>query len=409
MIDTINLIILNSDKYEQTIHYLNAKNNRAVDTVHSDSKNNTNHNFLVYNIYSDTGNTVALARRTFVRSPSHTYEVACYVDNVRNQIAFNISVPKYTMQTNLFQFLDYINPNEYTTFILFRRFINFFLRQLPNKFDLRDIAITRIDLCFNQIFNSYEDSKSYLVNLEENMKSKVNRPGNIHRHGDNGLSYKTTEGYFKVYHKGDEFKKHDALQLAKIGGYDLPYLQSIADRTLRYESTLRNRKFKSIFLSEKGQYLFPDYVMYKDSGWIPEYFCLKASQNKQPFSEEFFSFLWNQFFNLIKSVQTNHIETEETIYQKVRDFANASNSFYSMSKNRNEVALMETAILSFHVDIKRIYKAGFMSKSTFYYKKKLLNQIGLDTFNKKMILSVPELDYYNYKLYLGYMHNIIIY
>ena len=408
MVDTINLTILNAKFYAKTINQLQTLG--ALDKTQIQTNTPIAHNspntWLALALYADSDSVVAINKRSFYRSPSSTYQTAFSINYVKDTIEFNISLPKYTMKTNVFQFVDYYNINEYTTFKLFIKFLYAFVRWFPDKIHPEDMAITRIDLCYNQIFNCYADSKSYLRELEKNLKSKVLKPGNLQIYGDSGIGYLTTEGYFKIYHKGDEFKKHDARELIKYPNIDIKHLQAIADRTLRYETTIRNRKLKRLFQSDIASHIWSENVMYKDSGFIPTYFTIKPTTNQIRFNDELFSYLWNQFINTVISIQTVHNETKEMIFQRIRDTVTLNNRL--QTQQVKEIGIQETAMLSFFVDIKEVYKAGFIKRSTYYDKKKMLKKMGLKTFNSQNTIIVPPIDYYNYKLYLGYLHHLII-
>lgn len=409
MIDTINLSILNIKDYAQTVQFLKATDKEKTETILSNDnipKHNTD-TFLAYNYYADNGNIIALNSRSFYNSPSSSYKISYNLNFAKNTLEFNISVPKYTMRTNVFQFLEYYNTNEYTTWKLFRQFVKKFVSNFPDKIKACDVAITRIDLCYNQIFNSYEDSKSYLKNLETNLKTIVRKPSNLVVYGDNGLAYLTSTGYYKIYHKGDEFKKHDARELQKTGGIDIAYLQKIADRTLRYETTIRAGKIKRLFSSDKAKYLFENYQHYQDSGYIPKYFTMLHADYCEKFTDTLFSFLWNEFINQTIAIQTTNNESKEIIFQKIRDTCKL-NVLVGKKRNKREIDFIETALLSFHLDLKEVYKAGFMKESTYYKKKAMLKSVGLNTINTVNIIAIPPINFDAYKIHLGYLHNLNI-
>lgn len=407
MIDTINLTILNIQNYVATCQSLSAKDAAKTATILSNETipNYNTDTFLAYNYYANSGNIIALNNRSHYSCPSSNYQISYNLNFAKNICDFNISVPKFCFATNVFQFIEYYNTNEYTTFALFRKFIVKFLSQFPDKILLSDCAITRIDLCFNQIFNSYADSKSYLKNLEANLKTIVRKPANLVVYGDSGLSYLTTSGYYKVYHKGDEFKKHDAHELQKYPGHDIPYLQKIADRTLRYETTIRASKLKRLFTGDKAKYIFDNGVLYQDSGYTPKYFTLKHGDQCEKFNENLFAYLWNEFMNQTQKIQTVNNESKEIIFQKIRDCCKL-NRLVGKNRIKSEVDFIETALLSFHCDIKEIYKAGFMKESTYYKKKAMLKTVGLGTINTVNIISIPKLNFDDYKINLGYLHNL---
>jgi hypothetical protein len=204
--------------------------------------------------------------------PSSNYKINCKVilenDMQNSFIEWEFSFPKYFYGTNILQTV--INPLEkefnfihgsFDTFNyqlnfqherLIKYFKIFFYTEFPRcQFDFNDIEILRIDLCFNQIFNTKEDSLEYL-NLQSNIQKKYARDTTRPAKYQGGLTFVTSDYSAKIYHKGleyakNDFKEHEKLKKQGKGFSDLQYLQDLADRTLRYEITFRKAKLSYLY------------------------------------------------------------------------------------------------------------------------------------------------------------------
>ena len=215
--------------------------------------------------------------------PSSHYSIAYglyYEPDARGntKIYFQLSIPKYLYGHNIAQFLpdidsthfDYGLDSDFNEVLkkspkLLRQFLRHFFN---NEFagihiNEKQVEIIRLDFCYNEIHDSKEDA---LLKLEMQKKhyykgSKVNK---MHAY-DTSFSWKTSSKYAKIYHKGEEYKKHDlrhhlqaneaaykfkrqaASYNTKIKTFDINLLQSIADKTLRYELSFKSKDISIIF------------------------------------------------------------------------------------------------------------------------------------------------------------------
>lgn len=144
-------------------------------------------------------------------------------------IDFEVSVPKYLYGHNIAQFIPQVNSQRYLRFgtnlhswnvqtkLLYQRILEFFDRfftDLCTVFKLETmpnyeyIEIRRVDLCYNQFFNSKEDALTYLQNVK---KLKKERNYKTKKQTSNyGTTYALASqfgSYFKIYHKGEEYSK----------------------------------------------------------------------------------------------------------------------------------------------------------------------------------------------------------
>jgi hypothetical protein len=224
-------------------------------------------NFRTKLKYHDTGNEHTVAHFNELRSDH--YSIAYKVDYIRDFIAFNVSVPKYVYGTNI---LLYNRPLKDKNFIYsahstiaknlkeaYKRLYNFFRRFFFTQFgdieiDWQDVEINRLDICYNQMFDSKEMAFDYLNHLRKLKKKYARNSTNYSRDWKTSIVYKTERYSFKVYHKGTEFAKNDAKKLREINEsgkdrFDVSYYQTFADKILRYEMTFRNSQISYLFMN----------------------------------------------------------------------------------------------------------------------------------------------------------------
>lgn len=164
-------------------------------------------------------------------------------------IDFNFSIPKYLYGHNMAQFIPQCESplffkNSSTIFnwntqklLLFNRlnnFVYFFLKDLFINLELEYqpvmtyVELVRIDLCYNQYFDSKEIALAYLNEQKKlKKKSKVYSP-DLNTDFITTLAWRTQNGcYFKIYHKGTEyintkfgdFKKHNEINKKFLDEY----------------------------------------------------------------------------------------------------------------------------------------------------------------------------------------------
>lgn len=210
-------------------------------------------------------------------NPSSNYDINIFCDPQGNRVVFEFSLPKYFYGTNVLQLV--MNPGESDFYYcdnfkvhtdqaydrLMRCIHAFFSVEFPTvKVDYTKVKILRIDVCFNQVFHSKADALTYLKYMTRVPKkySRTGRSTNNYKDllPENGgaLQDRVTgisepggrEYHFKVYHKGTEYTKNDRREHEKFNEkqakkrypkklFNVEELQDLADRTLRYELTVR--------------------------------------------------------------------------------------------------------------------------------------------------------------------------
>ena len=264
-------------------------------------------------LYGDSGIERLKSLRGNVHIPSSHYYLAFNIDNDKDYIEFNFSIPKYLYGNNVAQFIMSVKAkkfmmglhyqyNEQHKYLYSRliKFINhFFDENFPDcEVDYKKLELNRLDLCYNQVFSSKDEALRYLSYQKKlNMKNqRINgyRFNNYHT----SIMYVGQNYSVKIYHKGTEFAKNDARELRlknnailrasgrdnydlskysdlfEKGGYlsdkqkkeyfdilkgsviqkeeffDIEFLQGLSDRMLRYEMTFRKAMISKLYIDK---------------------------------------------------------------------------------------------------------------------------------------------------------------
>lgn len=204
------------------------------------------------------------------------YYFHAFENRDRDFLEFNFSVPKYKWGTNIMVFARHMWEKEFVYYnhsslkynleesygLLISFIKNFFLKEFTDAFqiDFSCVEINRIDLSYNQVFDSRQHALEYLEYQKEVRRKHSRNDINNFREYETSLMYITKRYSLKIYHKGSEYKKHDKkehLKINKLKGtnyFNLLEMQNIADRILRYEVTFRDTMLT---------YLFNNYVFRK--------------------------------------------------------------------------------------------------------------------------------------------------
>jgi hypothetical protein len=217
--------------------------------------------------FHDTGNTHEVAH--FYELKSSHYSIAYCIDILRDFIKFNVAIPKYCYGTNI---IHYNTNPKHKDFSFFKHssiennlnevydrlhtfFEKFFVAEFGGITIVRSfVEINRVDLCFNQMFASKADALEYFAQLVKVRKKFSRDTSNSSRDWKTSLTYVTPKWSFKVYHKGAEFKKHDAKKLQQLNQsghatFDVDFYQTFADKILRYEMTFRSSYMSYLYMT----------------------------------------------------------------------------------------------------------------------------------------------------------------
>jgi len=161
-----------------------------------------------------------------INLPSWNYDIfyRCFED----RIDLELSLPKFIYGTNVIQLLNHISKelNPYKMLVLsVKKFFETFFFNHP--IDYGGVKLQRWDLCFNQSFTTYDESIKALnyIKLKHQKKTDV-------KNYEFGYIELSKNNYLKIYHKGEEFKKHDFYKMDKKR---VEQIGNIAMSILRYE------------------------------------------------------------------------------------------------------------------------------------------------------------------------------
>jgi hypothetical protein len=227
-------------------------------------------------------------------------------------IRFDFSIPKYLYGNNVAMFIrstrnknfrinqdsEFLNHTDYVYNQLKKFIENFFAENFVDMpLDICEIIVKRIDICYNQVFDSKDLALKYL-NYQRRIKKKYQRDKSDRF--DNyatGLSYRGEGYYFKIYHKGSDYSRHDRPKHEKINKilnkdynnlsekdqlyydtylrgknlnksfFQTEFLQNLADKILRYEITYRpaqmSKYYKKDVFCKNDIFYQKDFRIYK--------------------------------------------------------------------------------------------------------------------------------------------------
>lgn len=460
MIDTIVLRINNFKKYPKLYeqYYNPQKNNNSVSQsyVNTQTGEFIENDFTMSAIYHDTNRVIPFAFRSSINLPSSHYSVIVEFNLKSDYIQFSFAIPKYIYGTNLLQFVNIYNQDYDVCFSKFKIFITDFIKEnLTEKPLFEDIEIFRIDLCYNQFFNTKEDSLNYLDEQKKLLIKYSRASNNNYRSYDTSLMYITKRYSFKIYHKGTEFKKNDYKELVKNNEYfDYPLQEflDISDTILRYEMTFRksylNYILRYYFFNTHEKLkspLYTNHPLTKFGEELTNYvegnmnyngrfktgvedwfrnskkFCLSSIFDLPPdfsmcymsdvvtFDKYIFRLLFNKFWEKIKQYQLTEYIDVNNVLNKIRDFNKTiteKNYYLTVQKQKkNEWRLLSAALLTQHIPLLEFKK--YMPTTSFKRLKTDLKKIGITEKATKLDFPIPKLDYLDYRLYFSKYHHEI--
>lgn len=462
MIDTIVLRIHHvKDKYDHLIKYLEQINTKGyVKKFHHQGLQDKSKTSIMY---GDTGNVMDLTHRSSINIASSHYSISFFINEQRDFIELNFSIPKLVYTTNVMQFVDQHETGEKHTFNKLLNILSeFFNKYFPFRPDWEDIEVNRIDICFNQFFLSKGDALRYL-NEQKNIavhyaKSDVNGAKTYGTTEVQTVSYVTANYSFKIYHKGTEFKKNDYPKLIKKNpmGFNLEELRDTADKILRYEMTCRKGHFNYLFkqrLKDDQNTIFNHNYekilaiksqkrndLARNMGKVPIYvgskkkaelFLHETINNKTynftinslwedpnampielfecfdlPFNQELFIELNNFFWERVKKYQLGVKMGIVEIHNKIKQFQSdkdVKNKLYGKSEKISSLSTMLlAATLSQYTDLADLKHV--FPKATYYRYMKKLEEIGIPKHAPDIAVNPPPLDFQTYFYYFGKHH-----
>jgi hypothetical protein len=389
-------------------------------------------------LFHDSDTIVPLTKRSSIYIASSHYNLSYVYNAAQDYLEFNFAVPKYKYGTNILQFIRYNSQSCETTYELLNQFINEWVKKhFLQEIDFADLELRRLDLCYNQFFNSKNDALTYLSEQKELLKKHARSTKNDYRNYETSLMYMTKRYSFKIYHKGTEFKKHDKKELIKKNrtGEHLDFLQDTADRILRYEVTFRKAQINYLFEQAQLHNKYLKFVFDSDQHramrqGAPQYYAdsMKfAEQSKHfvfkkigsmdavktqcvHFSYDVFKTMYDFFWDKVKDYQLKMklsihdvVEKIDAINDQKQDIS-VENKQLRAKLSMHKPTMVALALLTQYYPLDDLRKTGFLPKSTFYKYKAQLAKVGIDSETRLSDMPPPALDYSDYKFIFGRHH-----
>lgn len=462
MIDTIVLRIHNLDKYpkiyEQYYNPSQKKNSFTHAIIDEETAELVEKHFQPAVIFHDSNRILLPNHRNSLFVPSSHYDLSYACNAQKNYLEFNFSIPKYLYSTNVLQFVNEYDQTAKTQFSILITFLHKFIKEnFTTPPLLEDIEINRIDLCYNQFFNSKSDALAYLDEQKKLLVTKARSSKNNYRSYDTSLLYVTKRYSFKIYHKGTEFEAHDAKKLAKKNpkNLDLPYFQKQADTVLRYELTFRSSQINYLvkhyfFISEKKA-MYPQYSnhivtktferfiktgygkIYENYNRTGKFFTMKSvfdlTNNLLPvlidhnnskgrlekrdfnindtitFDATVFEIIYTTFWNKVKEYQLQQVMNVTDLSKKIDDYNSDVKTRKKLKNNKEDRSLDKTRTLILGLLVQCNYNIDELKKvipeRSFYRIKNELKQLGITSTHSNLHMSPPKLDYQDYRIFFG--------
>ena len=211
--------------------------------------------------YGDSGTEKSRSLSGKIHVPSSHYNIVYIINDDKEYIDFNVSIPKYLYGNNIAQFVRPVTEPRFKLYrdskfmnqkkILFQRLMqfidDFFEINFPGYLlDRRFLEITRIDLCYNQVFSSKAEAMRFL-NYQKKMSLRNMRiDANTMQSYKTSFMYKNRDYSIKVYHKGTEYKKNDRIEHEKINRM---ILKKVLSDPLRQDDF---QDYRNLFECKKG-------------------------------------------------------------------------------------------------------------------------------------------------------------
>lgn len=163
-----------------------------------------------------------------LKTPSYSYNIHYRIHDERIEIEF--SLPKYIYGTNIFELRSHSNrANPVKVYDSLLLSLKLFFEEIffGVKIEWGAVEIVRWDFCYNQVFQSRKESLQALEYIKLKHQSKGDRLSY-----ETGFVQLTKTNYLKIYHKGEEFIKHD---MYKLKSKHLEKYAEMSQRILRYE------------------------------------------------------------------------------------------------------------------------------------------------------------------------------
>jgi len=316
-----------------------------------------------------------------VNLPSYNYSVVYRVHEERIDLEF--SLPKYFYGTNIFELRSHSNrSNPVSVYDSLLLGLKYFMEEtfFNVKIEWGAVELLRWDFCYNQVFQSRDESFQALKYIKLKHQSKGDRLSY-----ETGFVQLTKTNYLKIYHKGEEFIKHDKY---KLKSNNIPIYEKLSDRILRYEKkhTLKNvAYFWNCNFRNYGRHdLKQLYLKQKKEGNVKRE--LRAEfENIQRFTIGnsvirgctkldvlFFTMLYDKFRKEIKQKFTVGKMSIDPLMKEV----------VQPTVNRT-MKIKILAMIKTFKSLKKAYESGAISKATYYRYKLYMEDKGMSETSLK--------------------------
>lgn len=473
MIDTLVLRIHNLKNYTKLYEqYYNPIKKRGTITsafIQEDTGELIETTYSPALVFHDTNRILNPNFRSHLNIASSHYELAYSVNSQKDYLEFNFSIPKYESSTNVLQFINEYDQGYSMTFLKLMTFIDKFMREnfviqpLP-----QDVEINRIDLCYNQHFNSKDDALQYLEEQKKlNIKFARSSKNNV-ANRSTSLMYVTRRYSFKIYHKGTEFAINDYKELVKNGNpknLPLQYFLDESDKILRYELTFRSsylwyllqenlfkkkdstitpeytnhpiQKFWNVLIGAGFQKIYTNYLRTSKFFTLKSFYDLDfpiqtkldaiKSHNSQDskiekryhkvedtitFDQTVFKMLYDTFWNKVKDYQLTQVMDVPTLEKAIDNIEQQRLGINRMKLGNHEDKLrfdknkLLFCALLINQGMTLDNLKNYMPKTTYYRLKGQLNKLGVTSNNVGISITPPRIDYLDYRLIFSKYHNV---
>lgn len=285
MVDTLEFRVHNVSTYKTLVNlFYNDESGKmrllSNPNLHNDDKRQS---LTQWVINYDAKTATPLRKADKRRIVSSNNNITFYIDPLRDLLVFNLSLPKFLYGNNVMEYIPfgkYYNTKNYNpynclsdVFNKLPKLINEIAHILSNGvpiskdgtgvagLSLNDVELYRVDVTFNQHFNSKQDAFDYLEEQYKILKKHQDVHAGSRRRFATTLECKTDRYYFKIYHKGSEFAhgqkkeiikrniefKNNLHTNANLSARLCDELQETADKILRYEFTFRGNYLSYIY------------------------------------------------------------------------------------------------------------------------------------------------------------------
>jgi hypothetical protein len=406
MIDTIKLAIHAPYGYDSTGTYTRVYNRMFYDMLLANCNQRVNGFILnsrtgVYQTdtmfqmkKTEYENYELLVLNGSMKTPSYSYNIHYRIFDERVEIEF--SLPKYFYGTNIFEMRSHsnrANPIQIYDALMLGTKIFFEEMFFNVRMDWGAIEILRWDYCYNQVFDTKKQSLEALKYIKLKHQSKGDKLS-----FETGFVELTKSNYLKIYHKGEEFIKHD---MYKVDSPNIEKYAEISQRILRYEKKMTPKNvayFWNCNFRNYGRHeMKKEYLKQKKEGKVDKHlrsefenvqrFTLGNSLIKDCTMLEplFFMMLYDKFRKEIKQkFSIGKLAVDPLMKEVVQP-----------TKNRTTKIRILALIKTFK-SLKRAKESGAISDATYYRYKNIQEKEGMsETDIKTDIYQCWDSDRYN--------------